>query len=132
MQAGDTARFSKTISESDIYGFAGITGDFNPVHVDAVYASGTRFGQRIAHGMLTSSFICTVLGTQLPGLGTIHTKQYLEFKAPVFIGDTITVELEVESLFNDNKFARLNCRITRQDGTEVVTGYSEVKLPRNA
>ena len=132
MKPGDKARFSKTISESDIYQFAGITGDFNPVHVDEVYAADTRFGKRIAHGMLTSSFICTVLGTQLPGLGTIHTKQYLEFKAPVFIGDTVTAELTVESLFKDDRFARLNCSITNQDGLEVVTGYAEVKLPTNA
>lgn len=132
MQVGETASFSKTISESDIYQFAGITGDFNPIHTNAAYAANTRFGQRIAHGMLTSSFICTVLGTQLPGLGTIHTKQYLEFLAPVFIGDTVTVTIILESLFNDNKFARLNCNITKQDGTEVVKGYSEVKLQRNA
>ena len=132
MKVGDTASFSKTVSESDIYGFAGITGDFNPVHTNAQYAEGSRFGQRIAHGMLMSSFICTVLGTQLPGVGTIHTKQYLEFLAPVFIGDTVTVLLTVESLFNDNKSARLGCSIIKQDGTEVVKGYSEVKLPRNA
>lgn len=132
MKPGDKASFSKTISESDIYQFAGITGDFNPMHVNDVYAANSRFGQRIAHGMLTSSFICTVLGTQLPGLGTIHTKQYLEFKAPVFIGDTVTVELTVESLFNNDRYARLNCSITNQSGAEVVSGYSEVKLPSNA
>lgn len=129
IQPGDTATFSKTVSESDIYQFAGITGDFNPVHVNEVYAAKSRFGKRIAHGMLSSSFICTVLGTQLPGIGTIHTKQYLEFKAPVYIGDTVTVELTVDSLFNENRYARLDCRIVNQDGKEVVTGYSEVKLP---
>jgi 3-hydroxybutyryl-CoA dehydratase len=129
IQTGDTASFSRTVSESDINQFAGITGDFNPIHIDDVYASNSRFGKRIAHGMLSSSFICTVLGTQLPGVGTIHTKQYLEFKAPVYIGDTVTVKLTVESLFNDNRYARLGCRIVNQDGREVVIGYSEVKLP---
>lgn len=132
MQEGDIASFSKTISESDIYQFAGITGDFNPVHVNEVYASESRFGKRIAHGMLTSAFICTVLGTQLPGVGTIHTKQYLEFKAPVFIGDTVTVTLTVQSIFKEGRYARLDCRIINQDGGEVVTGYSEVKLPPKA
>jgi 3-hydroxybutyryl-CoA dehydratase len=130
ISVGDQARFSKTIAESDIYQFAGITGDFNPVHVNEVYAAGTRFGKRIAHGMLTSSFICTVLGTQLPGLGTIHTKQYLEFLRPVYIGDTITVELTVLEITPDNKFAKIDCKLSNQDQELVVTGYSEVKLPK--
>src|SRR5687768_14337450 len=98
---GDTAEFSKTISEYDIYQFAGITGDFNPMHVNEEYAKSSRFGKRIAHGMLTSSFICTVLGMKLPGVGTIHISQQLEFKRPVFIGDTVTVILNVTEILEN-------------------------------
>ncbi|KAA0231969.1 MaoC family dehydratase, partial [bacterium] len=85
LQIGDSASFTKTISESDIYLFAGITGDLNPAHVDAVSAAGGMFKQRIAHGMLTASFVSTVLAMRLPGPGTIYVGQNLQFRGPVFI-----------------------------------------------
>ncbi len=126
---GDKANFSKTISETDIYQFAGITGDFNPLHVNEEYAKNTRFGGRIAHGMLTSSLICTVLGMKLPGVGTIHISQNLEFKRPVFIGDTVTVELEVvENL--PNGYLKILSNIFNQNKECVVEGYSIVKPPK--
>lgn len=129
-KVGDTAGFSKTISESDIYQFAGITGDLNPVHVDAEYAKSTRFGGRIAHGMLTSSFICTVLGMKLPGVGTIHISQQLNFLAPVFIGDTVTVRLEVAEVLEKGHL-KITSQIFNQDSKMVVDGFSVVKPPKN-
>lgn len=126
---GDTASFSKTISESDIYQFAGITGDFNPMHVDEEYAKQSRFGRRIAHGMLTSSFICTVLGMKLPGVGTIHISQQLSFMKPVFIGDTVTVQLEVMEILEKGHL-RIQSQIQNQHGEMVVDGYSIVKPPK--
>ena len=128
---GDKASFSKTISEGDIYQFAGITGDFNPMHVDEEYCRKTRFGKRIAHGMLTSSFICTVLGMKLPGVGTIHISQNLEFKSPVYIGDTITVELEIIEILPEKGFLKIRSNIYNQAAEIVVEGFSVVKPPKS-
>ena len=129
LEIGQTATFSKTISEGDIYTFAGITGDLNPVHVDEVYASTTRFGKRIAHGMLTSAFICTVLGTKLPGTGTIHVSQTLEFKRPTYIGDTIKVHLEVTDINIEKRLVSISCLIYNQNEEVLVSGVSIVKPP---
>ncbi len=87
---GSSASFTKTISEADIVLYAGVTGDTNPLHIDAEYARRTRFGERIAHGMLTAGLISTVIGTKLPGPGAIYMNQSLDFLAPVHIGDTVT------------------------------------------
>ncbi|MBE0643109.1 MAG: MaoC family dehydratase [Bacteroidetes bacterium] len=129
MQVGDTASFTKTISESDVYGFAGITGDFNPVHIDAVYAEQSMFKHRIAHGMLYAGFISTVLGTQLPGPGTIYLSQSLRFLKPVYIGDTITAEVEVTELLEEKNRVRLSTRCRNQDAVIVAEGES-VLIPR--
>mgnify|MGYP003576911611 CR=1 FL=1 len=126
---GQTAEFSKTITEFDIYQFAGITGDLNPVHVNEEYAKGTRFGKRIAHGMLTSSFICTVLGTKLPGIGTIHISQSLDFKQAVYIGDTITVRLEIIEFLEKGRIKILS-QVYNQKDELVVDGFSVVKPPK--
>lgn len=125
---GAQATFSKTISESDVYLFAGITGDLNPLHVNEEYARNSRFGKRIAHGMLTSSFICTVLGMKLPGEGTIHISQQLNFKKPVFIGDTVTVRLEVVDIL-EKGFLKISSVIYNQSGEIVIDGFSVVKPP---
>ena len=93
MKLGDKASFSKTITDADVTIFAGLTGDFNPVHINSVYAKNTIFKNRIAHGMLGGSLVSTVLGTRLPGPGTIFMEQNLKFKMPVYIGDTLTVEV---------------------------------------
>lgn len=92
---GERAAFSKTVSESDVYLFAGLCGDFNPLHVDEEFAKKTRFGQRIAHGMLTAGLVSTVIGTALPGRNTVYLSQELRFTAPVFFGDTLTAEVTV-------------------------------------
>ena len=87
---GSSASFTKTITEADVVLYAGVTGDTNPLHIDAEYARTSRFGQRIAHGMLTAGLISTVIGTKLPGPGAIYMSQMLQFMAPVYLGDTIT------------------------------------------
>ena len=130
-QAGDSAEFSKTISETDVYLFAGITGDLNPVHVDAVRAAQSRFGERIAHGMLGASLVCTVLGTRLPGPGTIHLEQTLRFEHPVRLGDTLTARVEVTDIQQrgSTQRIRLATTVTNQDGVRVVVGEALVMPP---
>ncbi len=127
---GDSASFTKTISESDVYLFAGITGDLNPAHVDAVSAANGMFKQRIAHGMLTGSFISTVLAMQLPGPGTIYVGQNLQFRAPVLIGDTITARVEAIEKLDQRKWVKFKTTITNQDGKLVVDGEATVIPPQ--
>ncbi|MBT9172841.1 MAG: (R)-specific enoyl-CoA hydratase [Syntrophomonadaceae bacterium] len=126
VRIGDKASFSKTISEADVYGFAGITGDFNPVHVNAEFAAGSRFKQRIAHGMLSASLISTVLGTDLPGINTIYLSQEVKFTAPVFFGDTLTVVVEVVEKVENKKILILKTTVVNQDGKLVVDGQAKV------
>lgn len=122
MKPGDGAEFTKTVSESDVYGFAGITGDFNPAHIDEEYAKGTFFKKRIAHGMLSAGFISTVLGTRLPGAGAVYMKQELSFLAPVYIGDTITARAEVIEVHVEKNRVTLRTTCTNQDGKVVLDG----------
>ena len=130
LKVGDAAESRKTISESDVYLFAGITGDFNPLHVDAEYAKGTRFGARVVHGPLTFSLCAGLLGTELPGLGTVAISNHVEYKAPVYIGDTIAVRAEVAELNPERGRATIAVTWTNQDGTEVAAGQMIVKPPR--
>jgi len=120
IKIGDTAQFSKTISESDIYLYAGITGDLNPAHVNEEYASKTFFRTRIAHGMLVAGFVSTVLANQLPGPGTIYVSQELNFLAPVRIGDTLTARVEVTEVMPEKNRVRLITTCVIQDGTKVL------------
>ncbi|MEX2080494.1 MAG: MaoC family dehydratase [Dehalococcoidia bacterium] len=129
VQLGDSASFTKTISESDIYLFAGITGDLNPAHVDAVSAAEGMFKQRIAHGMLTASFISTVLAMKLPGPGTIYLSQNAQFRAPVFIGDTLTATVECTARNDERKWLTFKTTVTNQDGKAVVAGEAQVIPP---
>ncbi len=130
LNVGDAAEFGKTISESDIYLYAGITGDFNPVHVNEVYAEGTYFKNRIAHGMLSAGLISAVLANQLPGPGTIYLKQELEFLAPVRIGDTITARVEILELILDKNRVRLKTVCSNQEGIRVLKGEAWVSAPK--
>ncbi len=107
LHIGETAEFTKTVTETDVYLYAGISGDFNPAHVNEVYAGNTFFKTRIAHGMLVAGFISAALANQLPGPGTIYLKQDLSFRAPVRIGDTITAQVEILELNVDKNRARL-------------------------
>jgi 3-hydroxybutyryl-CoA dehydratase len=130
LKVGDTAEFGKTISESDIYLYAGITGDFNPAHVNHVYAEGTFFKTRIAHGMLSAGLISAVLANQLPGPGTIYLKQELRFLAPVRIGDTIIARVEVIELILDKNQVRLKTVCINQEGILVLDGEAWVSAPK--
>jgi 3-hydroxybutyryl-CoA dehydratase len=127
---GDSAEFSKTVSETDIYLYAGITGDFNPAHVNAAYAEKTFFKTRIAHGMLTAGFISTILGTLLPGPGTVYLKQELRFMAPVRIGDTITARAEVTAKVEEKNKITFKTTCINQDGTVVLDGEAMVSPPK--
>ena len=130
LNVGDAASFSKTVSESDIYLYAGITGDFNPAHVNEAYAKGTFFKTRIAHGLLTAGFISAILANQLPGPGTIYLKQDLSFLAPVHIGDTITARVEIIELITEKKRVRLKTTCSNQDGVVVLSGEATVMPPK--
>lgn len=132
LSVGQSARFSKTISEADIYLYAGISGDFNPAHVNEEYAATTFFKTRIAHGMLTASFISTLVGTILPGPGSIYMSQTLQFLAPVKIGDTVTAIAEVAEIIADKKRVRLKTWCVNQKGTTVLDGEALVSPPRPA
>ena len=127
LQIGQTASFSKTITESDVYIFAGIVGDFNSVHVNEVEAGKGIFGRRVAHGMLVGSLISTVLGTMLPGPGTIYIEQDCKFLAPVYFEDTITATVTVEEVINADKgIYRLETMASNQDRKKVIDGYAVV------
>ena len=130
IHVGDAAEISKTISETDIYLYAGITGDFNPAHVNEEYAKKTFFKTRIAHGMLLGGFISAVLANQLPGPGTIYMKQELSFLAPVRIGDTITARVEVIEAVTEKNRVRLKTTCTNQEGKLVMDGEAMVSAPK--
>jgi 3-hydroxybutyryl-CoA dehydratase len=127
---GDIATFAKTITETDIYLFAATTCDFNPAHVNQVYAEGTYFKKRIAHGMLTTSLISNILGTILPGPGTIFVSQSVKFLAPVYIGDTISAEIEMIELNKEKNRAKFSCKCTNQNNIVVLEGEGTVMPPK--
>ncbi|MCU0598302.1 MAG: MaoC family dehydratase [Desulfobacterales bacterium] len=130
IKIGDTAEFAKTVSESDIYQYAGITGDFNPAHVNEDYAKGTFFKTRIAHGMLSAGFISNILGNQLPGPGAIYIRQELNFLAPVRIGDTIKARAEVIDVNAEKNRVTLKTQCINQDGTVVIDGQAILSPPK--
>ncbi len=127
---GDKGSFSKTVTESDICAFAGISGDFNPVHVNKINAEKSIFGRQIAHGFLSASFISTAIGMYMPGPGTIYLKQELEFISPVCIGDTVTASVEITEI--EGKKAVLNTVVMNQQDTLVIKGTATVRLPETS
>lgn len=127
---GQKASLAKTITESDVYGFAGLTGDFNPLHVNEERAKKMQFGERIAHGMLSASFLSTVIAMYLPGPGTIYMGQEIRFLKPVKFNDTITAIVEIAELLEKGR-ARLHAYVENQRGETVVDGYALVKLPES-
>lgn len=130
MEIGQKATFSKTISESDVYMFAGVTGDVNPAHVNEAYAQTTPFKTRIAHGILSAGLISAVLGTQLPGPGAIYASQTLKFTAPVRIGDTITATATVKELIPERNRAVIETVCRNQQGVIVTTGEAVLLPPK--
>ncbi len=123
---GSKAALSKTISERDVATFAEISGDKNPLHVDERYARGTRFGARIAHGALTFGVISAVLGTLLPGPGTIYLGQSLKFLRPVYIDDTITATVEITAIHPSKGILTLGTECANQRGEKVAEGEATV------
>jgi 3-hydroxybutyryl-CoA dehydratase len=130
LKIGDFAEFVKTVAEADIYLFAGITGDLNPVHINEVYARGTFFKSRIAHGILQAGFISAVIGMQLPGPGTIYIRQELNFLAPVRIGDTITARVEVVEMDMEKNRVVLKTTCRNQNQETVLDGQALVSPPK--
>ena len=130
MKIGDHASVTKTVSETDVYLFAGITGDLNPAHTNEVAASKTMFKTRIAHGMLGAGFISAVLGMYLPGPGTIYMGQELKFTKPVHIGDTVTATATVEEIILEKNRVILDTTVVDQDGEIVIQGKATVMPPK--
>ena len=129
ISVGQSASFTKTITESDVYTFAGLYGELNPAQINEEYAKGTRFGGRIAHGMLSAGLISAVIGMQLPGPGTIYMGQTLKFLSPVRIGDTVTATVKVTSIDEQRRRAVLETTCTNQEGTLLISGEAKVLLP---
>lgn len=129
INVGDRASFSKTVSEADIYMYAGISGDFNGIHINSQAAAGSIFGERVAHGLLAAGFIGTVMGTRLPGEGAIYLSQSLKFTAPVKIGDTITATVEVLEKIDQKRRVRLSTVCVNQEGQKVIDGEALVQCP---
>jgi 3-hydroxybutyryl-CoA dehydratase len=130
IKIGDKAFFQKTITETDVYLYAGITGDINPAHINHEVSKDTFFKGRIAHGMLTAGLISAVLGVQLPGPGTIYLGQELKFTAPVRFGDTIKAEVEVIEKIEEKNRIKLKTTCTNQKGEVVLEGIATVMPPR--
>jgi 3-hydroxybutyryl-CoA dehydratase len=128
MHVGMTATYARTVTEADIVLFCGISGDVNPVHLDQEFAKQTMFKGRIAHGMLTASFISTVLGTKLPGPGCIYMSQTLKFKAPVRAGDTVTARATVTELIPEKRRCVIKTVCTVGE-TVVVEGEALLMVP---
>jgi 3-hydroxybutyryl-CoA dehydratase len=128
---GDSASRVATIDDRMVRDFAALTGDTNPVHLDDAYAAGTRFGRRIAHGMIAAGMISATLANDLPGPGTVYLGQTLTFKAPVFIGDTVTATVVVRSLREDKPIVTLDTVVTNQDGAVVLEGEAVVLVTPN-
>jgi len=129
IQVGDKATFSKTMTESDIFAFSAITGDFNPIHVNVEFAKESIFKQRVVHGMLTAGLIDQTL-THLGGAGNIHLSQFVKFLAPVHIGDTVTVISEVASKDAAKNRVTVKSAVTNQAGKTVLEGEALIMIPR--
>jgi 3-hydroxybutyryl-CoA dehydratase len=127
IKVGDDASITRTITEADIVAFADLTGDTNPIHLDAEYAARSMFGERIAHGMLVAGLISAVLGTRLPGPNCIYLGQDLKFTAPVKIGDTLTVTATVTGKRDDKRIIKLQTTVANQRGEMVVDGSAVIK-----
>lgn len=128
IQVGDEASRTLVISDDTIRGFAEVTGDTNPVHLDDEYAAGTRFGRRIAHGMIAAGVVSATLANDLPGPGTLYLNQTLTFTLPVFPGDTITATVKVISVRPDKPIVTLSTVCTNQDGAVVLEGEAIVMV----
>jgi 3-hydroxybutyryl-CoA dehydratase len=128
-KVGDSAEMTKVFTEEDIFLFAGITGDRNPIHISKEFAAKSRFGERIAHGILTAGLISAVIGMKLPGPGCLYVSQTLTFLAPVRIGDEITARAEVVEMFSEKRM-RLRTQCFNQRKELVLDGEAVIVPPR--
>ena len=126
---GMSASYSQTITDADIKAFAGISGDNNPVHMSDEYAEDSRFGKRIAHGLISASFFSSLFGTRIPGPGCVYVSQQLNFKKPVYIGDTVTASITVSKLdkTKNRVFFETVCKVK---GKTVIDGSAELYVPK--
>lgn len=124
---GDRAERTRTFTDADVVEYAELSGDLNPIHLDDEYAAKSRFGRRIVHGFLTAGMISALLGTQLPGIGSIYVAQTFKFLAPVYIGDTVTASVEVTAIREDKRLVTLRTDCVNADGTLVLTGEATIK-----
>jgi len=127
IKVGDEASLTRTITEAHVVNYAGLTGDWNPVHSDAEHAAQSMFGERIAHGMLVAGLISAVLGTQLPGPNSLYLGQDLKFVAPVRIGDTVKVVVTVTDKRDEKRIIKLRTTAYNQRGEMVIDGSAVVK-----
>ncbi|MCX7068392.1 MAG: MaoC family dehydratase [Methylococcales bacterium] len=128
IKVGMSASYSQTITDADVKGFAAISGDKNPVHVDDEYAKASRFKKRIAHGLLSSSFFSALFGTKLPGKGCVYVSQNLSFKKPVYIDDTVTATIVVTAVDTEKKRVFFNTYCT-VNNKKVIDGTAEIYIP---
>ena len=126
---GDSTTYTRLITNQEVEAFAAISGDHNPLHLDPDYAATTSFGECIAHGMLTGALISAAIAMQLPGPGSVYLSQSLQFKAPVFLGDTLTVTLTVIDKHAKRPWITLQCQVENQDGKGVAKGEAQVVAP---
>jgi len=127
-KVGQSVTYSQVIDDKLVRGYADLTGDHNPIHVDDAFAKRTKFHQRIAHGGILFGLVSMVLGDKMPGIGTIYMSQLVNFHAPVFINDKVTVVVTITALLPKH-VAKLSTIVTKQDGTVVMEGVSTIKLP---
>ena len=132
LEIGMEAALEMVVTEADIVAFAGISGDRNPVHLDAAYAASTPFKQRISHGMLTASYISAVFGMKLPGPGAIYVSQTLNFRRPVFIADRIVTVCRLVELWPAKRRARFDCICSNPEGKPVLEGEAILMVPARA
>lgn len=132
IKIGDSASLTKTFSDEDVRSFAEISGDKNPVHLDDEFAAQTQFKKRLVHGMLTAGLISAVLGTELPGPGSIYLSQSINFRAPVFIGDTITATVTVTKMREGKPIVTLETVCKKQDDVVVLKGEAVLLAPKES
>ncbi len=130
LQIGDSSEIKKVFQEKDVLSFAEVSTDYNPAHVDKEYAEKTMFKKQIVHGMLVGSLFSAIFGVQMPGLGSIYTKQSLKFTKPVYFGDEITAKVTVKDLNLERNRVTFDCIATNQNGDTVILGEAEIMPPR--
>ncbi len=130
LKIGDHCSLSKKFTEADVIGFSKVSGDVNPAHLDESYAKTTIFKTRIVHGMLVGSLFSAILGTELPGLGSIYTNQNLKFVKPVFLNDTITATVTIKEVLSDKNRVVFDCIAKNQNQETVIVGEAVIMPPR--